>query len=254
MKELRDSGYNEFDRFRVLKCGVEGYRKLMLKVENNERPFYRNHKYQRTKRYKDKIAKKNNWYKSKCDKYKSVIFVDPTPNSLLLKMLKSTEDRHKINENCRIKFVEKSGVKYVDYLKNVNPFGENCKKEDDCLMCRNNQKFTNCKTENVGYTIKCKLCKERQIVKTYEGETARNGHIRGKEHLKGWQNKSKNSVLYRHIQTDHKDEVELVDYEMKITGKFKTSLSRQIDEGIRIKNRKPEELLNSKAEFFRPCV
>ena len=63
-----------------------------------------------------------------------------------------------------------------------------------------------------------------------------------------------NSVLYRHIQTDHKDEVELVDYEMKITGKFKTSLSRQIDEGIRIKNSKPEELLKSKAEFFRPCV
>ena len=79
-------------------------------------------------------------------------------------MLKSTEDRHKINENCRIKFVEKSGVKYVDYLKNVNPFGKNCKKEDDCLMCRNNQKFTNCKTENIGYTIKCKLCKERQPV------------------------------------------------------------------------------------------
>ena len=60
-------------------------------------------------------------------------------------MLKSTEDNHKINENFRIKFVEKSGVKYVDYLKNVNPFGENCKKEDDCLTCRNNQNIPTAK-------------------------------------------------------------------------------------------------------------
>ena len=77
-------------------------------------------------------------------------------------------------------------------------------------MCRNSKTFTNCKAENIGYTIECKLCKERKVRRSYEGETARNGYIRGKEHLKGWKNKNKNSVLYRHAQTDHKKEKEML--------------------------------------------
>ena len=49
--------------------------------------------------------------------FKSVYFVEPTPGSVLLKMLKKTESEYKIDDKCRIKFVEKSGTKFVDYLK-----------------------------------------------------------------------------------------------------------------------------------------
>ena len=41
---------------------------------------------------------------------------------------------------------------------------------------------------------------------------------------------------------------------MKIVGKFNNPLSRIIDESIRIRNKNPKLLLNSKAEFHGPCI
>ena len=41
---------------------------------------------------------------------------------------------------------------------------------------------------------------------------------------------------------------------MKILKKFRNPLSRQIDEGLRIKNKKLETLMNSKAEFHGPSI
>ena len=89
---------------------------------------------------------------------------------------------------------------------------------------------------------------------TYEGETSRNIHIRGNEHYKQLQNKSKHSVLYKHIQNEHSHEETLVKFHMFMTRSFKKSLSRQIDEGLRIKHADKTGLLNSKAEFHGPCV
>ena len=41
---------------------------------------------------------------------------------------------------------------------------------------------------------------------------------------------------------------------MKITGTFQDALSRQANEAIRIENRKPDELLNSKSEMNHPKI
>ena len=115
-------------------------------------------------------------------------------------------------------------------------------------------KLSHCKTSNVGYSISCKLCKKRGKHISYEGETGRNGFIRGKEHKRALENKNKNSILYRHVLDKHENEKDQVDFHMKITGKFTNPLSRQIDESLRIRNSLPESLLNSKAEFHGPCI
>ena len=115
-------------------------------------------------------------------------------------------------------------------------------------------KLTHCKTTNVGYSISCKLCKQRGKEITYEGETGRNGFIRGKEHKRALENRNPNSILYKHVLNDHENEEENVDFQMKITGKFTNPLTRQIDKSLRIRNRLPETLLNSKAEFHGPCI
>ena len=78
--------------------------------------------------------------------------------------------------------------------------------------------------------------------------------IRGEEHKRGLKNKNKNNVLYKHVLDEHKEEEDLVEFEMVKTGSFKTAVSRQINEGIRIKNRDNKTLLNSKAEFHGPSV
>ena len=51
---------------------------------------------------------------------------------------------------------------------------------------------------------------------------------------------------------DHADEK--VEYHLEITGKFKDALTRQANEGVRINNRKNEEILNSKSEFNHPLT
>ena len=56
-------------------------------------------------------------------------------------------------------------------------------------------KLSHCKTSNVGYSITCKLCRHRGKHISYEGETGRNAFIRGKEHKRALENKSKSSIL-----------------------------------------------------------
>ena len=158
------------------------------------------------------------------------------------------------DKDSRIKFVELSGRKYIDYFKTANPLSKNCPPEEHCMICKDQPKSSQCKTSNVGYSITCKLCKQRNINISYEGETARNGYIRGAEHRKELEKRSKKSVLYRHVLKDHESEQNNVDFQMKIVGTFNDCLSRQINESIRIRNKDQKLLLNSKAEFHGPCI
>ena len=54
----------------------------------------------------------------------------------------------------------------------------------------------------------------------YEGETGRAARVRGKEHFSGFKNKNTKNVLYKHKQTEHREED--IKVSMKITNKFKT--------------------------------
>ena len=121
-------------------------------------------------------------------------------------------------------------------------------------MCQGATKQTNCKVSNIGYSIVCQTCKDRKVDRTYEGETCRNAHIRGNEDLRDLENKNERSVLHRHVKKEHQNEENTVKFKMKIVGKFKTAMSRQINEGIRIKNKNPGNILNSKAEFYGPAI
>ena len=105
---------------------------------------------------------------------------------------------------------------------------------------------------NIGYRWMCNTCTKQNKVKVYEGETARSGRLRGMEHISALEGKRKDSVLYKHKITEHKDEE--MEVEMEITGVFKDALSRQADEAVRIKLRKNSELMNSKSEFNHPPI
>ena len=57
------------------------------------------------------------------------------------------------------------------------------------------------------------------------------------------------------MKTDHQDdETNNVKFNMKLTGTFQTPLQRIINEGVRIKQRNPATLMNSKMEYFKPSV
>ena len=63
--------------------------KLKEKEISNERPFYRNMKQQNGRKPKNKV----NWYRKENSNFKTVMFVEPTPDDQLLKMLKTTEEK-----------------------------------------------------------------------------------------------------------------------------------------------------------------
>ena len=60
--------------------------------------------------------------------------------------------------------------------------------------------------------------------------------------------------MLKHNLNDHENETNEVTYEMKMTGVFRKPLGRIINEGLRIKQTKPDELLNSKNEYYGPSV
>ena len=107
-----------------------------------------------------------------------------------------------------------------------------------------------CNTNNVGYRWLCVTCKERDIIKVYEGETGRSARIRGAEHLDDFLKKREKSVLLKHKMTDHQNEN--VQFKMEITNKFKDALTRQANEAVRIYSHPSHESLNSKSEFNHP--
>ena len=73
-----------------------------------------------------------------------------------------------------------------------------------------------CSTNNVGYRWRCVTCKENDTDKVYEGETGRSARLRGSEHLRQLENKSENSVLFKHLKTAHKNGT--AKFKMEITG------------------------------------
>ena len=113
-------------------------------------------------------------------------------------------------------------------------------------------KESKCKKNNIGYSIPCITCQTRGITKVYEGESSRNAKIRGEEHLRGLRKKNEGNPLYKHKVNDHPNENP--EFKMEVCKQFRDPLTRLANEGVRIRNRKSHELLNSKSEFHQPSV
>ena len=254
MTELKASGYSERDRYEILRSGIYRYENLRKMEDEGKRPFFGNRLFNRNERDTIKARKKTNWFQNRDNNFASVFFVPPTPNSVLLKMLVKCEEQNMIGKESRIKFVETCGRKYGDYLKSSNPFLEKCKPEDKCLVCSTSAQKSDCKVTNIGYSLECKLCRDRKSRAIYWGESSRSGHLRGLEHFRALENKSSKSVMFRHIMAEHGEEQEKVNFEMRIASTFKDSLNRQIFESRQIRNTPLNELLNSKSEFYGPCI
>ena len=220
------------------------------------KPLYRKRTWNEENRVQEKEAKKQNWYKSgkKSEKnYKSVLFVPPTPGSILLKEIRNREEELNKHSAERIKIVEKGGVKIEKLLVNKNPFKNQKCQEKWCPLCKGEFGDFNiaCNTNNTGYRWVCKTCeKTKNLTKVYEGETSRSIRVRSIEHIRSYEKKKPNSVLHKHKLLDHIDEE--VEFELEITGIFKDALTRQANESIRIYNRCGSEILNSKSEFNHP--
>ena len=256
MTDLKLSGYNEKEREDILIGGMNTYSNLKDKEKAGIRPFYRPYNEQNSN---SKNSKVKNWFRKgqNSEQFKSVMFVDATPGDKLLKMLRHTESQFMVDENYRIKFVSKVGMKLGSILKSKNILDKTCSDMDGspCVITDNKGiKNSKCKQNRVNYYAKCKTCDLKGKVRVYHGETARNLHVRSQEHCSALKNKCKNSFMNKHILNEHEGNPHDVEFVWGITGKYVKPLYRQLNEAISIENTPMEECLNSKQEYFHQNV
>ena len=211
------------------------------------------------------------------DKVTSVMFVPHTVNSSLAKTLQEKEIKLKEITGDKIKIVERSGNKLEDLLTRNNPWkGKDCGRPN-CLLCTTKtitgkNLSQDCSKRNILYEIKCLTCekkimeeieaatedeekrkelKECANIPTYIGESSRSAYERGFEHLEKLTSLNSKSQMLRHVVDKHENEnVEKVQWGMRIIKYMKSAFERQIEEAVTIERKAKEgEILNSKCEY-----
>ena len=123
-----------------------------------------------------------------------------------------------------------------------------------CLPCKEGRgQGGDCRKSNIGYEMGCDNCSEVDKSVVYHGETSQNAYVRGLKHQENYKYKIKSSPLFKHAQTYHQGEMD-VKYSMKLKTKFSDTLTRQVNEGVRIARCQAEVSLNSKSEWHGPAT
>lgn len=244
MRRLQFSGYNKEFRYDVYNLAKEAHKRLIEKSNNGERPIHRPKEWKRQERNDEKKLKKKNWYKR--GGAESVMFVPCTPNEELKKMYEKEIN----NSGFKIKVIERSGKKIKDVLHRKDPFKNTKCNRLDCFVCNSNGKGM-CNKENIKYKITCtENCGKKDI---YHGETSYNAYTRGEEHMKKFENRDHNSILYKHCQNEHQGRI--VKFQMNVTGYFhRDATLRQISESVEIERTDPKRLMNTRAEWNSSLV
>ena len=165
------------------------------------------------------------------------MFIEATPGDRLLKMLKQTEETHKISDNHRIKIVTKTGTKLKHLLERKDPFISKCS-DNDCQPCENSKdtqkSVLDCRKNMICYEVTCRTCEKEGKFRAYHGETARNLYTRSKEHYTALRSQSEKSFMNKHIVKEHGGKPQEVKFGCKIIGTFKKPMSWQLTQAIRI--------------------
>ena len=123
----------------------------------------------------------------------------------------------------------------------------------DCQACRGGPGAGgNCRRSNVLYRMDCGLCEEKGRC-TYVGETSRNLYTRAREHMNKYLSRKTREESFIHTHQNERHTGLPAHFEAKVVGNFKDCLSRQVSEGVHIRNGGPD-ILNSKSEWHQPAL
>ena len=272
MARLKRSGYDHGYRVAVLNAAIAGYEKqLERSLQPGGKPLHRPDSYQRERRAEIKIEKKSSWYTK--GGFDTVLFVPPTPGSVLASSLKRMQETTRSRRDWGFRVVELGGRSIKSQLQTPDPAKPDSCGGTDCLPCLSGN-WGICGRNNVCYKICCEWCKigkdvtpqvQQQGVRgeapqpqpsrqqVYIGETSRNLRVRSAGHLRQFLGKDKGSPLWKHSTLFHRGSQDLNMFSMKVVTSHKEPLSRQVTEGVLIKNCK-DSILNSKAEYKQPRV
>ena len=233
VKRMEYCGYEQSFRAEVVKAALKRYRRklaggCLFGEEKTEK-----------ERIEQREAKMN-WYK-KDGRYDSVVFVQPTVDSVLKRKVQQIARRNRV----RIKVVEKAGVTVKQMLQKSNPFAKRKCERVDCGVCKMGRPGE-CRTRGCGYELVCK-----EDGRKYIGQTGRSMYERFNEELRDWGMKEEGSPLWKHSERYHQGQ----DFEVEVKVKdkcFGKPSRRLITESVLISQLDSNRAMNSKNEWT--CV
>ena len=256
---MKLSGYSERYRHNIIRSAITGWKRQIEQDRNGNRPMYRDRSWKKLERRKEKERKAAHWFRNdENTKYDFPIFCPCTPNSELLHRWRKVADniKQQTNDMIRPKIIEQGGTSLKSILCKSAPKETNCN-DTDCLVCScDSNKGLECRKTSrggIGYEIQCMECDANGKTSLYHGETSRTLYTRIKEHIRQ-SREIENKPLLKHNSIHHPGK--RINFEIRKTGSFKDTLSRQVNEGVRINNSNsdPGFLMNSKAEFHQGQV
>jgi hypothetical protein len=254
-------------------------------------PLYPKAGWRKNLRSKEKALKRGNWYKGgqkdgsmkgvagkggrvgkpflkagkpkKDKKAATVVFVPSTRGSILIQSLKDDEQRMSEITGFKIKFQEAGGTPLTNAFDKNLGRGLHCGRTI-CPPCDSSapEKRENCKSKNVVYESKCRICnpdtqpagRQSEVAQPagrdgiYLGETSRILHERALEHVKEGESFSYKSHIVKHWINTHPELPSPPEMIFSITGRYRNCLSRQVGEALRI-HYSQDNILNSKSEY-----
>ena len=291
-KKILNSGYTREQAIRILVNGIKGYENKRRRRIKEGRRLRTTAKESRSGRYRKKLLAKSTWFKGKKDnadsntissgeqsrnkkknkdekeqvreqiKYKSVLFIENTEGGEFLTRMKELTRGLSSSLGFGIKIVERCGSS----LRSRFPLstlweGNQCGRKDCTTCTQGAEKIPQCTKTSVVYENICQKCnkeaggkKELESVvedSIYIGESSRSIYERSKEHWEDWRSRSSKSHILKHQELAHEGAEDPL-FIMRTVRFFRTALSRQVGEAVRIMRRGGAcSILNSKSEYDR---
>ena len=166
------------------------------------------------------------------------MFIQPTKNSELKKMVQQVAKRNKI----KVRVVEKAGLTVKKVLQRSDPYEKKKCERDDCMVCSHGRPGQ-CRIRGCGYELMCKDDRRK-----YRGQTGRSLYVRLGEEIRNWEKKEEKSPLWRHSQLFHQGGY--FEIEVKVNDKsFGKPSKRKITESVMIEQLDENETMNNKQEW-----
>ena len=199
----------------------------------------------------------------------AVLFVENTKDGELAKELREVMGRIEDILGYKVKIVERSGtpLKLMFPLSRIGE-GQACSR-GDCVTCTQDSRgevLPPCTKRSVLYENICVTCnpdiledngnKKKSVScredppSVYIGETSKSLYERGREHWRDFRTKEEDSHIYKHQMLHHGGQ-EDANFHLRPIKFFRTALTRQLSEAVRIHRLGEEVVLNSKSEYNR---